>query len=155
MCDLLRTKVFPHSPFSEDSDRPLPPPLPAKRVKTKGKRPHSPLSLQELERPQTARSRAGSTHAAVAPTDSLEFSIPQGSRTRARSVSASVEEVRARGANRGGVATSKALWKGEVEMKRAPSRGSKLFKPPPATRAPGRRKSSHAITLAKSNISFY
>ena len=133
MCDLLRTKVFPHRLFSEDSDSaPSPPPiLPTKKVKTNSTHPPSPLRLQEIGKPQAARSRAGSTHPSVTPTDSRASGAPKRHRSRSRSVSVSVEAVRARGANRGGVASSKSLWKGEVEMKRTSSRGSKLFKPSP------------------------
>ena len=131
MCNLLRMKVFPHSLFSESSDNaPSPPPIhPTKRFKTKGTRPPSPLRLQELEKSQPARSQGGSTQPSTTPTDSQDSGAPQRHRSRSRSVSVSVEEVRARGANRGGVASSKSLWKGEVEMKRTSSRGSKLFKP--------------------------
>ena len=132
MCDLLRTKVFPHRLFSDSSDTALsPPPIrPTKKSKSKSTRPPSPLRIQELEKPQASRSRAGSIQPPLTPTDSRGSVVSQR-RSRSRSVSVSVEEVRARGANRGGVASSKRLWKGEVEMKRTSSRGSKLFKPTP------------------------
>ncbi|GJJ11489.1 hypothetical protein Clacol_005722 [Clathrus columnatus] len=127
-------------PFSEDSDSDVaaPPAAPIlrtqKKFKAKERCPPSPLKLHEV-------TKSGS----MSMTRTLsEYAIPTGSgpgkgqdqfhhqsippkRHRSRSVSVSVEEVRARGASRGGVASSKALFRGEVEMKRTASKSGKLL----------------------------
>ncbi|KAF8517157.1 hypothetical protein BU17DRAFT_50121 [Hysterangium stoloniferum] len=112
--NLLRTKVFPHSPFSDDSD-------------TKERRPTSPLRLQELEKPKYTRHNSSSLQSNTTSDGNKDSEAPQRHRSRSRSVSIAAEEVRARGASRGGVASSKTLFKGEIEMKRTSSRRNKLF----------------------------
>ena len=151
MCNLFRTKVYPHSPFSHDSDSDSslsPPPRPAKRTKTKGKGSASSHRLQEMGKPQTPRSRTNSTQSSTSG-DSQDPDSSQSRRSRSRSLSESADEVRERGANRGGVASSKNLWKGEVDMKRTSSRSNKSSRP----RSPGTQK-INARKLARSKSSY-
>ncbi|GJJ15806.1 hypothetical protein Clacol_010084 [Clathrus columnatus] len=123
LCDILHSKVFPHSPFSEDSDSDVaaPPVVPMlrtqKKFQAKERCPLSPLKLHEVTKSGTTPMARTLSEYAI-PTGSVRQdqlhhrqSIPP-KRHRSRSVSVSVEDVRARGASCGGVASSKALFRG-------------------------------------------
>jgi len=140
-CLLLRNKIFPHaqSPLnSADS-----PPFPAvqtnesRRSKT---RPPSPLTLAEAERrPSASISRSASTEPGVAP------------RARSRSVSLSAEEIKAKGAARGDVITSKSLFKNrEVPLRQSSNISTKLLRMKAKERAPfGRTLSNNSQPLCE------
>lgn len=124
--------MFPHSPFSEESDNAAPSPVvrTQKKFKAKERYPPSPLKLHEVTtRAAVASSKTRTTTSGAKRSGTRQESqISSLQRHRSRSVSVSVEEVRARGARRGGVASSKALFQGEFEMKRSLSKsGGKLF----------------------------
>ncbi|KIJ55839.1 hypothetical protein M422DRAFT_774740 [Sphaerobolus stellatus SS14] len=130
LCELLRSKVFPHNVFSNESEEDAPPvPVRApKKSKAKERRPPSPLRLNEIEKkPKAGSSRVGTSQASNNNNKDIGDKVPERHRSRSRSVSVSVDDMRVRGASRGGVASSKTLFRGEVEMKRTASKGSKLF----------------------------